>query len=158
MKTVAGVLVMLGMMLTACDSMPVDPAQQEAATLPEEHEGTQESALTNGDCTASIYCGNSASCSGTEGRCQAVPGTTAYPWGSVKCTTGTSTVNEVFCNPLQVPTCGCKADGCCSELCALDPDCGSSACVSGKSCTSDSQCGGTLSGRCSTSTRKCVCL
>lgn len=158
MKTVAGMLVVLGMMLTACDpTSNMDPAPQEAATLPEAHERTQEAAAVRGDCTASIYCGNWASCSGTLGRCQAIPASeTGYYWGAVSCTTGTSTVNVVGCNPIQIPTCGCGQDGCCSEVCYRDPDCGLSACVNGRSCTSASQCGGVLNGSCNAQ-NKCVC-
>lgn len=152
MRAVAGIVVVLGMMLSACDGgSNMDPALQETATLAEEHERTQESAAVNGDCTASIYCGSWTSCSGTQGQCSVSPATST--------SLATVTCNGVVttCRPVIVqPTCGCGQDGCCSELCFQDPDCG--VCLSGRSCTSDSQCGGRLSGRCSTTTRKCSCL
>ncbi|NMO20373.1 hypothetical protein HPC49_36835 [Pyxidicoccus fallax] len=152
MRAVAGILVALGMMLSACDGGPnMDPAPQETATLSEEHERTQESAVSNGDCKASIYCGSWTTCSGTEGQCSITPAT-ATSLGGVTC-------NGVWtaCRPI-LQVCGCGQDGCCSELCFSDPDCGPLACVRGKTCTADSQCGGSSGGRCSTSTRTCVCL
>ncbi len=153
MRALAGIVVMLGMMLTACDTMPpTDPALQETATLPEEHAGTQEAALTQGDCTASIYCGNWATCSGAAGQCSVNPA----GFGSVTCTNSSGTTTTTHCNPIIQPTCGCGQDGCCSEVCARDPDCGT--CVAGRSCTSDSQCGGTMTGRCNAVTKKCSCL
>ncbi len=152
MKMMAGVLVSLVMMLTACDSTSgADQALENGAVSSEQHERTQEFSAVQGDCTASIYCGNWASCTGSNGACSVNPA----GFGSVTCTNSGGT-NTTFCNPIVQPTCGCSRDNCCSEVCALDPDCGT--CVAGRSCTSDSQCGGTMSGRCNAVTRKCSCI
>lgn len=114
MKMMAGVLVMAVMMLTACGSVPgEDQVQGDAAALSEQHEQTQELA-TIGSCTVTLQCASgSVSCSGTSGACSA----SAANGGSVTC-------NGVQKNcGLVIPTCGCSRDGCCSQFCALDPDC-----------------------------------
>ena len=101
-------------MLTGCGPAPVEEqVQGEEAALSEQHDMTQE-LTTVGSCTVSIQCSSgSVSCSGTSGACSA----NAANGGSVTC-------NGIQKNcGLTIPTCGCKADGCCSAFCALDPDC-----------------------------------
>ena len=118
MKTFAGILVVMGVMLSACGPMSnEDPVLEEQATL------SEGSANPDGN-------GGVASDDAAQSR-----DATAI---------------------IQVPTCGCGQDGCCSEVCYRDPDCG--VCVVGRSCTSDGQCGGYLTGRCNAVTKKCSCL
>ncbi|QSQ19122.1 hypothetical protein JY651_27650 [Pyxidicoccus parkwayensis] len=117
MKTVAGMLVVLGMMLTACGPMSnEDPVAGETATISE--------GSVNPDGSSSV---------GSEDASQTREAT-----------------------DISLPTCGCGQDGCCSEVCYRDPDCG--VCVVGRSCYSNGQCGGTLTGRCNAVTKKCSCL
>jgi hypothetical protein len=148
MRAVAGIVVVLGMMLTACNAMPeTEPAQQEEATTSESHERTQEFAASPGDCRASIFCGSWTTCEGNNGQCSV----SSEGFGSVTCNNVTT-----ICRPV-ISTCGCTLDGCCSEACLRDPDCGPNMCVPGKSCTSTSQCGGSSGGMCNTVTRTCSC-
>ncbi|MFP2906864.1 hypothetical protein ACLESD_17820 [Pyxidicoccus sp. 3LFB2] len=152
MKMMAGILVALTMTLTACDTTPVaEQALENEAVSSEPHERTQEFAAVQGDCSVSIYCGNWASCTGSNGACSVNPA----GFGSVTCTNSSGTPTTTYCNPIVQPTCGCARDGCCS-LCVGDPDCG--VCVAGKSCTADNQCGGGLNGKCNAVTKKCSCL
>ncbi|WNG55328.1 hypothetical protein F0U59_11465 [Archangium gephyra] len=118
MKTMAGVLVMAMVMLTACGSVTGEEQVQGGEAAPSEQNlGTKESALTS-DCTVSLQCanGSTVSCSGSSGACSASPATNG---GSVTCNGATTN-----CGILIPTPCGCKRDGCCSQFCALDPDCG----------------------------------
>jgi|GEM_PF-6275387 len=148
MKTMAGILVVVALVLTGCEPLPTEAQPQGIEAAPSEVTGQQESSLASGDCTVSLKCanGSTASCSGT----------------LKQCSIDNTGLDRVWCNNtaydclFTIPTCGCAQDNCCSEVCARDPDCGT--CVPGRTCTSNSQCGGTLSGRCNTVTNKCTCI
>ncbi|AKF85564.1 hypothetical protein MFUL124B02_13610 [Myxococcus fulvus 124B02] len=148
MKSLAGFLVVAALLLTGCEPAQNDAQLQESEAPASETVGQQESALGAGDCTVSLTCasGVTASCSGTNRQCSIDPNGLELVWCNG---------NSYGCRFVPAP-CGCARDNCCSEVCALDPDCGS--CTPGRSCTSDSQCGGTLSGRCNAITKKCSCI
>ncbi|MFE8595796.1 hypothetical protein [Archangium violaceum] len=117
MKTMAGVLVMAVVMLTGCGSVSGEEQLQGGEAAPSEQNlRTQEFALV-GDCSVSLECtnGSRVSCSGTSAACSASPGTNG---GSVTCNGVTKNCG------LTIPPCSCRSDGCCNQLCALDPDCG----------------------------------
>lgn len=148
MKTMAGILVVFALALTGCEPALSEAQTQGGEATPSEATGQQEASLASGDCTVSLKCANgaTASCSGTFRRCAIDDTGLERVWCD----------NTPYDCLFTIPTCGCGRDNCCSEVCALDPDCGT--CTPGRTCTSNSQCGGTMSGRCNTVTNKCSCI
>ncbi|RYZ34627.1 MAG: hypothetical protein EOO71_38410 [Myxococcaceae bacterium] len=117
MKTMAGVLVVAVMVLTACGTLPGEQQGQEPqATASNPNLQAQEASLAR-DCTVTIECadGTPRTCSGTAGACSA----SGSGSGSVTCNGVTTSCSII----IEEPVCSCRSDLCCNRLCLNDPDC-----------------------------------
>ncbi|ADO73478.1 uncharacterized protein STAUR_5716 [Stigmatella aurantiaca DW4/3-1] len=146
MKLVKGILFALSVVaMSACGTQAEMSAAQEGEAALSQQESRQEvGTLAALDCSVSIQCSNGTtrSCSGSSGACSA----SASGSGSVTCNGVTSSCALTLCS--------CRADGCCNNTCAADPDCGLSNCPQGAACSSNTQCGS--NGRCVSG--QCMCL
>lgn len=118
MKTLAGVLVVAAVLLTACGAPSGEGAAQvdESSTL-----ATQESAL-RGNCYVRVECadGSTRSCDGSSGACSANGGATE----SVTCNGVTS-----YCPAAPPPVCNHGAGCTTNSQCGVDGFCTNKRCV-----------------------------